>query len=114
MGDAKRDNNYITTLLAVSNVDGTTPVVLYADPTTHRLLISSSGLTEVIDEEIGTGTGGADDFTLDATAVAGSIKIYAETARLHITADWTTSDNLTIHLLGTNPGTKYYADYTEA
>lgn len=43
MGDAKRDNNYIPTLLAVSNVDGITPVVLYADPTTHRLLVSISG-----------------------------------------------------------------------
>ena len=42
MADAKRDANYITTLLAVSNVDGTTPVTLYADPITHRLLVSSS------------------------------------------------------------------------
>lgn len=43
MADAKRDGNYITTLLAVSNADGITPVVLYADPTTHRLLVSLSG-----------------------------------------------------------------------
>lgn len=42
MGEAKRDGNYITTLIAVSNVDGVTPVTLYADPTTHRLLVSSS------------------------------------------------------------------------
>ena len=42
MAEAKRDSNYITTLLAVSNVDGTTPVVLWADPTTHRLLTSAS------------------------------------------------------------------------
>lgn len=39
MADAKRDNNSIPTLLAVSNVDGVTPVVLWADPTTHRLLV---------------------------------------------------------------------------
>jgi len=39
--DAKRDSNRVTTLLGVSNVDGTTPVTLYADPTTHRLLVSS-------------------------------------------------------------------------
>jgi len=43
MGDAKRDSNYIPTLIAVSNVDGITPVVLWADPTTHRLLVDSSG-----------------------------------------------------------------------
>ena len=42
MADAKRDNNQVTTLLAVSSVDGVTPVVLYADPTTHRLLVSSA------------------------------------------------------------------------
>ena len=39
--EAKRDANRVTTLLGVSNVDGTTPVTLYADPTTHRLLVSS-------------------------------------------------------------------------
>jgi len=39
MAEAKRDQNYITTLLAVSNADGVTPVVLWADPTTHRLLV---------------------------------------------------------------------------
>lgn len=43
MGNAKRDENYVTTLLAVSNADGVTPVVLYADPTTHRLLVSIAG-----------------------------------------------------------------------
>lgn len=41
MGEAKRDGNFVPTLLAVSNADGTTPVTLYADPTTHRLLTSA-------------------------------------------------------------------------
>lgn len=45
MAEAKRDGNYITTLLAVSNVDGVTPVTLYADPITHRLLVSGQGLS---------------------------------------------------------------------
>lgn len=40
MADAKRDNNSVTTLLAVSLADGTTPVVLWADPVSHRLLTS--------------------------------------------------------------------------
>jgi hypothetical protein len=39
MADAKRDANFIPTLLAVSSADGVTPVVLWADPTTHRLLV---------------------------------------------------------------------------
>lgn len=43
MAQASRDENRVTTLLAVSNADGETPVTLYADPTTHRLLVSSGG-----------------------------------------------------------------------
>ena len=43
MAQAPRDENHVPTLLAVSNADGTTPVTLYADPTTHRLLTSASG-----------------------------------------------------------------------
>jgi len=43
MANAKRDDNYVPTIMAVSNVDGTTPVVLWADPVTHRLLVDASG-----------------------------------------------------------------------
>ena len=43
MGNAARDSNRVTTLLGVSSSDGITPVTLYADPTTHRLLTSASG-----------------------------------------------------------------------
>src|SRR3990167_488078 len=42
MANAPRDDNYIPTLLAVSNADGTTPITLWADPTTHRLLVSAT------------------------------------------------------------------------
>ncbi len=53
MTDAKRDANSITTLIAVSSVDGITPVTLYADPVTHRLLVdtggASSGATTALD-----------------------------------------------------------------
>lgn len=36
--NAKRDDSYVPTVLAVSNADGTSTVTLYADPITHRLL----------------------------------------------------------------------------
>jgi len=39
MADAKRDQNFVPTLLGVSNADGVTPVAVYADPVTHRLLV---------------------------------------------------------------------------
>lgn len=43
MAEANRDQNRVTTLLATSNADGITPVKLYADPITHRLLVDSTG-----------------------------------------------------------------------
>lgn len=44
--EASRDQNHVTTLLAVSSVDGVTPVTLWADPTTHRLLTdAAAGVT---------------------------------------------------------------------
>lgn len=55
MAQAKRDQNSVTTLLAVSSVDGITPVVLWADPTTHRLLVDAgTGVSGSVYVTIGT------------------------------------------------------------
>lgn len=43
MAQAARDQNNVPTLLAASNADGVTPVRVYADPTTHRLLVDIAG-----------------------------------------------------------------------
>lgn len=43
MAQASRDENNVPTLLGVSDADGVTPVVVWADPTTHRLLVNSTG-----------------------------------------------------------------------
>lgn len=43
MAQAPRDENRIPTLLGTSNADGVTPVVIWADPVTHRLLIDLPG-----------------------------------------------------------------------
>ncbi len=48
MATAPRDNNRIPTLLAASNADGSTPVIAWADPTTHRLLVDVA-LSSVVD-----------------------------------------------------------------
>lgn len=48
MADASRDQNFVPTLLGVSNADGTTPVKVYADPTTHRLLVNLPGGTGTV------------------------------------------------------------------
>lgn len=42
MADAKRDNNYVTTLLGVSLADLTTPIPVAVDPATNRLLVQAT------------------------------------------------------------------------
>lgn len=42
MANASRDENSVPTLIAASSSDGSTPVRVYADPTTHRLLVAFS------------------------------------------------------------------------
>jgi hypothetical protein len=43
MANAYKDENSVSTLIACSTADGTTPVRLYANPSTHRLLVSVTG-----------------------------------------------------------------------
>src|SRR6267142_3850162 len=55
---AKHDQNNIPTLLGVSSVDGTTPVTIYASPSTHRLLVdSASGSGTVTSVSVVTANG---------------------------------------------------------
>lgn len=69
--DAKRDQNRIPTLLAVSNVDGLTPVRLWADPVTHRLLVDfPAGTGDVV----GPAGATADDIVLFDGATGKLIK----------------------------------------
>lgn len=42
MTDAKRDNNSVPTLIGVSSADGVTPVTVYVDPVTHRMLVQAA------------------------------------------------------------------------
>jgi len=69
MANAYRDQNSVPTLIASSNVDGQTPVRVYADPVTHRLLVdtggSSSGITSIngdttAAQTLAVGTAGTD------------------------------------------------------
>lgn len=43
MTEAYRDGNFVTTLLGTSSSDGVTPINVYVDPVTHRLLVDISG-----------------------------------------------------------------------
>lgn len=68
--NAPRDKNFVTALLGTSSADGITPVVLWADQTTHRLLVdASSGVPNFADGEIpgGAVNGSNVTFTLAHT-----------------------------------------------
>ena len=52
MPNARKDQNRIPTIIGTSSVDGITPVLIYADPTTHRLYVDlvggGGGLTPIV------------------------------------------------------------------
>lgn len=66
MANAYRDENDVPTLIAVSSADGQTPVRLWADPSTHRLLVDSSSSSGVHTE---TPTGTVDGSNLVFTFI---------------------------------------------
>lgn len=68
--NAQRDGNQVPTLLAVSSVDLKTPVTLIADPTTHRLLTTSTGggsVAAALNKDIYFATNGQTTFAATMT-----------------------------------------------
>lgn len=55
--NAPIDENDVKGLIAASSADGKTPVKVYADPSTHRLLVDSAGGGTGTVTEVDTGTG---------------------------------------------------------
>lgn len=67
---ANRDQNFVPSLLAVSSVDGSSPVKLYADPTTHRLLVDLPGMGTVTSVSVVTANGFAGTVATSTTTPA--------------------------------------------
>lgn len=84
MTDAQRDTNVVTTLLAVSSDDGKTPITLYADPVTHRLLVNMVNQVTNGDGAPGTTPTDIGLFYVDYT----NKKLYVSTGTAS-SADWT-------------------------
>lgn len=104
MAQASRDQNFVPTLLAVSNVDNVTPVTLYADPVTHRLLVSSSGggggggisrVVSVISTNTAAGAASSTDYVY---LVSGTTTVTLPTAASN-------TNRYTIKRVGVNPVT---------
>jgi len=84
MSNANRDDNQVTTLIATSSTDGVTPVLVYADPTTHRLLANITTNTKALSANSATPTFNTDSYQY-----------------IHITAQTATITSMTTGLSGT-------------
>lgn len=120
-----RDNNRVPALIGVSNADGTTPVVVYADPTTHRLLtdVSISSVTVAGSKSNNAAVPGATNLgTLPAVATVAA-PTYTEGYQVALSTDLTgavrvtgtlsvggTTDN-SAFTAGTSTGTPAMAFY---
>lgn len=60
---AKRDENFVPTLIGVSSVDLKTPITAAVDPTTHRLLVDAIGFTGSVQTDVFISSNGQTSFT---------------------------------------------------
>lgn len=117
--EAKRDANYITTLLAVSNADSTTPVTLYADPVTHRLLVTGASggsgitigtttITSGTDTRVlfqdGTVVGQDAGFTYNKTTDVATVGITSSDAKFTLQDDGDAAKQMQFQLSGITTG----------
>jgi len=84
MAQAQRDQNNVPTLLGVSSTDGKTPIPIYANPTTHRLLVDNAGVTSGTSVPSSTPT------------ALGQVYIKTDTAKVYIATGTSSSSDWTI------------------
>ena len=91
MSNAKHDENAVPTLIGVSSVDGVTPVNVWVDPTTHRLLVDVSGATLTLYTETPSGTiNGVNAVFSTANTISSVFGLYMNGQYIH-PADYSTS-----------------------
>lgn len=74
MANAPRDANRVTTLLATSNADGTTPLIIWGNPTTHALFTEITAFSHGKTPKFKTGSASA-TFTIVAAVATKKIKV---------------------------------------
>lgn len=134
MGRARFDVNNIHSLIAVSNADGATPIELWADPTTHGLILSGSGSDGAIVDGVSSAikatvfdyansnplgvvlrdtngdyvsVGGGTQYTEDVAAAADPVGTAVNLIRADALAAVTTTDGDNVAARGTNKGELY-------
>lgn len=80
--EAPRDNNHIPTLLGTSNADGSTPVVIKANPTTHILDVDCGVAGSDLSDDIASRDGNRVPVAMAVSSVDGEtpVAIYADPA----------------------------------
>lgn len=110
---SQHDENDVTTLLGVSSSDGITPVTLYANPTTHRLLVSVNDALTTNETPSGAIDGTNPTYTLVASPVAGTLQLYHNGVRMTEGAgnDFTLSGSTITMNFNPESGDTLLADY---
>jgi hypothetical protein len=107
MANAYRDENSVPTLIAASSADGSTPIRVWADPTTHRLLVdlvSGSGTVTSVSVVSANGFAGTVATATTTPAITISTTINAPVLAGNgtaISAATTTGTGSTVVLQGT-------------
>ena len=101
--NARREDNFVTTLLAVSSVDGQSTVDVWADPVTHRLLVDFGvGLSpNAVFLEIPAGTVDG----LNTTFTVNNIPLFVDTSGQVNVSDTQDPTNYGFVITGTGPYT---------
>jgi len=89
MAQSVRDDNRVVSLLGASNADGLTPIVIWADPSTHRLLVNSTITGSITADNLGT-------------TVKSGQKTYTSGSAVAIATTDTLKNGLIIQALSTN------------
>lgn len=105
MADAKRDSNFVPTLLAVSSSDGTTPIKLVANPSTGALLVSSSGIATLLQTDTVTATNNQTIFTASQATVGYTLYLSLNGAIQTPSSDYSVSGNVATLASGVPSGT---------
>ena len=79
MGNAGRDDNYVTTLLVKDSTDSTKNVALEADPTNKRLLVDIAGGTTALAHGVKTVTTAGTDVALASSTTIKKVVVQAQT-----------------------------------
>ena len=98
MANANKDANSVATLIAVQSNDGVTPIRLWADPITHRLLIDnagSSGFTKLTPTGTVNGLNATFVFTQAPTYIVSDHATYQATNSTG-TTNWTGTTTVTM------------------